>query len=313
MITVSRYNREMEREWNEFVGRSRNATFMHNRQYMDYHSDRFADHSLVMTDHKGRLAALMPANERDGELFSHGGLTFGGLLMGTTGAVECMEMMGALTTYMKKKGLGVLHYKQIPTIYHRLPSQDDEYALWRHGATIEVCNMATTIDLAAPVTTERRRRRGVKSALEEGYTVDFNATIAELWGIIESNLMTRYAARPVHTLSEMELLAGRFPDNIRCAVGRNSRGEVEGGVVMYIGNGVVHAQYGHASATGYDHHVMDLVYTEVIKRARMDGYRYFDFGTSNEQGGTVLNPSLVSLKEGFGGHGVAYKQWCLSL
>ena len=31
------------RRWNEFVLLSRNATFLHLRDYMDYHADRFAD------------------------------------------------------------------------------------------------------------------------------------------------------------------------------------------------------------------------------------------------------------------------------
>lgn len=316
MFEVKLYEPSMATAWDEFVSHSRNATFLHKRGYMDYHADRFSDHSLVFFSERGTIAALLPANERNGELFSHGGLTYGGLLLSAkTSATHCMELVDELIAYMRKNSLSKLHYKQIPTIYHRLPSQDDEYALWRHGAQLEVCNMATAIDLRSPmgISVERRRKRGLRMAEEQDFTLCFNAPVSELWSIVESNLKLRYDTRPVHTLSEMELLASRFPNNIKCVVARNKQGIVEGGVVLYISNEVVHAQYGHATPEGYDHHVMDLVYSSIIQRAQSSGFHFFDFGTSNEQSGRYLNPSLISLKEGFGGHGIAYKQWVLSV
>ena len=71
----------MEREWNEFVGRSRNGTFLLDRRYMDYHADRFTDCSWLAM--KGnRIMAMLPANiSADGVLHSHGGLTYGGWIL----------------------------------------------------------------------------------------------------------------------------------------------------------------------------------------------------------------------------------------
>ena len=47
---------------------------------MDYHNDRFKDHSLmVFKDDK--LIALLPANIVDFNLRSHQGLTYGGFLL----------------------------------------------------------------------------------------------------------------------------------------------------------------------------------------------------------------------------------------
>ena len=36
------------------------------------------------------------------------------------------------------------------------------------------------------------------------------------------------------------------------------------------------------------------------------GYKYFDFGTSNEDMGRYLNEGLIYQKEGFGGRAVCY-------
>ena len=41
---------------------SKNGTFLFLRAYMDYHSDRFHDHSLMFHNEKGKLIAVLPAN-----------------------------------------------------------------------------------------------------------------------------------------------------------------------------------------------------------------------------------------------------------
>jgi len=45
-------------EWNAFVAKSKNGTFLFDRRYMDYHADRFSDHSL-MCYHDGKLFAFL--------------------------------------------------------------------------------------------------------------------------------------------------------------------------------------------------------------------------------------------------------------
>ena len=45
----------MAREWDAFVGASKNGTFLLTRPYMDYHADRFTDHSLIARGDDGRI------------------------------------------------------------------------------------------------------------------------------------------------------------------------------------------------------------------------------------------------------------------
>ena len=72
MYKIKRYIAECAAEWDDFVSQTRNGTFLFMRQYMDYHADRFCDHSLMIY-RKERLCALLPANESEGILYSHGG------------------------------------------------------------------------------------------------------------------------------------------------------------------------------------------------------------------------------------------------
>ena len=63
-LNIVRYTAEQKTVWDSFVATSKNGTFLFMRDYMDYHADRFADHSLMFYK-GGRLIALLPGNESD--------------------------------------------------------------------------------------------------------------------------------------------------------------------------------------------------------------------------------------------------------
>lgn len=308
----------MQPLWDDFVRTSKNGTFLHLRAYMDYHSDRFQDHSLMFYGDSDRLVAVLPANVVDDQLWSHQGLTYGGLLLSPNArATEVGRMFKALVAYMSANGLRKLHLKDVPHIYHRQPSDESEYWLWRYGATMETCLISTTVPLhpKLPIVVERRRNRGVKKALEAGLIIDHNAPIDLLWPIVQNNLLKRYDVSPVHSLDEMKLLQSRFPDQILCHVVRDAEGTVVAGAVLYECNErVVHVQYGHASEEGKQMGALDLLYMTLIDEyRRKETFDFFDYGNSNERAGYYLNDNLILQKEGFGGRGVTYKTYSLTV
>jgi len=78
-IKIIKYENKYKSLWDEFITNSKNGTFLFCRDYMEYHSDRFTDFSIMFF--KGNsLIAVMPANIKDDILFSHSGLTFGGII-----------------------------------------------------------------------------------------------------------------------------------------------------------------------------------------------------------------------------------------
>ena len=314
-MIIQRYNPSLQATWDAFVRDSKNGTFLFERGYMDYHSDRFVDHSLMYYDAKRRLVALLPANEvtATGDYYSHQGLTYGGFILTVRNTVEqVMELMSDTLDYLRQQGFERWHYKQMPTIYHRCPAEEDEYALWRAGAVIEVCNISCSVPLMMPPIMERRRKRGVSRAEELGYQLEEGASLEEFWPIMVENLRERYDASPVHTLAEMQLLQSRFPDRIRCYLVRDAQGVAQAGAVVFLTCPLtVHVQYAHATHQGKADGAIDLLYVRLMDLFRRQGYSYFDIGTSNEQGGRILNEALIAQKEGFGGRGIAYKTFLL--
>ena len=312
-----RYTDKDRARWDTFVRESKNGTFLFFRDYMEYHRHRFPDHSLFFFDQKERLVALLPATENidaNGKktLASHAGLTYGGLLLSpSTMAPDVLDIFGCLQHYASDNGFHRIVYKPVPTIYHRLPAEDDRFALFRIGASRSVCNLSSAVALksACASITERRRKRGMTKAAGLGYHIA-EGELSRFWPIMTDNLRQRYGAVPVHTLAEMQSLQASFPSEIRCFIAEDAAGEPQAGAVLFVSAQTVHVQYGHATPQGKQDGALDLLYLSLIEHYRqVPGCLYFDFGTSNEQQGQVLNENLIRQKQGFGAHGVAYETY----
>ena len=304
----------MQQSWDEFVARSRNATFLHYRDYMDYHSDRFHDHSLIFLSDKGKIVALLPANAAGETLYSHQGLTYGGMLVSMKStAKEVIEAFQLLTDYAKEQGFKKIIYKPVPSLYHRYPCEEDLYALFyaTHSA-LECRNISSVIDFRQPLTWSQNRRLGVNRAKRNGLYVKESDDFAAFWNILEDNLRERYNAAPVHSLAEITMLKTRFPDHIRLFMAYDSCHCPQAGTLIYDSNGVAHSQYISSTSVGKESHAVDLLFSEVIHHYAPT-HRYFDLGTSNEQGGTYLNESLIHQKEGFGARAIIYDAWAITL
>lgn len=311
-MEIRRYRREDKELWNSFVSKARNATFLFDRNYMDYHADRFDDNSFMFY-HKGKLKAVLPANVAGDTLYSHQGLTYGGLLLDKKATVEdVLECFDSLNSWLRKNGISKVVYKALPWIYQQYPSEEDLYALtWKCKAQLISRNIASTIVIDNKLKFAESRKSGIRKALSLNVEVGESNDVDGFWHVLEDNLGNRYNAKPVHTASEMKLLMSRFPNNIKLYIAKMN-GEIVGGTLIYVTPQVVHTQYISASVEGKKHGALDLLFDYIINKVYAN-FRYFDFGKSTEQGGAYLNEPLIFQKEGFGGRGVCYDwyQWKL--
>ncbi|MGI8559973.1 MAG: GNAT family N-acetyltransferase [Luteimonas sp.] len=310
-LRVERYRPQLAPDWNAFVAASRNGTFLLDRGYMDYHADRFHDHSLVLRDGSANMVALLPANEHDGVLHSHAGLTYGGLVLGPgSGAADAIETLETVRAYLSDQGLTSLHYKTIPWIYHRQPAEEDRYALFRAGARLTRRDVLSVVAREDRLRYQERRARGIKAARKAGVEVGGSVDYAGFWPLLADNLQTRYGVAPVHSLPEIQSLHERFPDRIRLFTAHQENAVVAGSVI-YESHRVAHVQYISASDAGRRMHALDLLFDALLTGPYVDK-PYFDFGISNEQAGQVLNVGLAEQKEGFGARSVVHDYYELS-
>jgi hypothetical protein len=302
-MRVRRYVVADQPAWDAFVAASKNGVFLFERGYMDYHADRFSDHSLLVYDDKGGLIALLPANRRDDSLISHGGLTYGGLI--TDKRMKTPRMLAVfddLRTYCADQGIGEIVYKAIPYTHHQLPADEDRYALYVHGAELIARQVITVIDQRAKLPFRKSRLSGVKKASQAGVQVGESVDLAGYWKLLDDVLWTRYQAHPVHSFKEISLLRERFPDNIRLHAA-SSGSEMVAGVLMYVNERVARAQYIAANERGKALGVLDLLLDHLINDVYADKH-YFDFGHSHDPANNQLNVGLITQKEGFGARAV---------
>ncbi len=303
--------------WDGLVRNSRNGTFLFERRFMDYHQHRFEDASLMFLDEEDCVLGLFPANacRSERKIISHAGLTYGGLVLSPwTQLSHVREMFKAAAAYYMANGLRQLIYKPSPHIYHAYPAEEDLYWLNRAGAELASRSVSSAIRLSSPLATELWHRKMKKAAcadlrLEEGGEEHLLA----FWEIVETVLRERHATRPVHTAAEMLILMQRCPENVRLFTATDVDGHVVTGALLFVTDRVVHVQYMEAGEEARRRRALDWLIHQLIARFVEEGYEYFEFGISTEQGGTVLNEGLAYQKEGFGGRAVCYDSYTLPL
>lgn len=313
-VKISRYHSRCKEEWNEFLKASKNSLFMFDRNYMDYHSERFMDHSLLFYV-DGRLSALFPANEANGCLYSHGGLTHGGLLLDKkTKQHSVIAIFEELIRYARKNGLEKIYYKTIPHIYHEQPAEEDRYALYINGAALMEVLASTVINLKDPIKMPKGRKAQISRAKREGVEVR-KLTEKKYFDIfidMENEILVgKHHTRAVHTSDELYLLYTRFPEQIHL-YGAFMGDNLISGVVIYEYGQVIHTQYMATNELARAIGALDLIVSIIIEEYKATKL-WLDFGVSTEDGGRYLNEGLISQKEGFGGRTNVYELWKLEL
>ncbi len=302
--------------WEALVEKSLTGTFLHTRRFLSYHGERFRDLSVCLYD-GGDLVGVLPAAVdpgHEGVVTSHPGATYGGVIHdGRLRGSRMIDAMRLVCEHYAGEGMQCLHYKAVPRIYHRVPAEDDLYALFRLGALRHRCDLAAVVDLGHRLPLSNRRKRGLKAALSAGIIVEETpGRFDDLWRVVEENLARKYRARPVHTLEEIRLLHSRFPDSIRIITARMDE-EVVAGVVLFVTAVTMHAQYIGADERGLALHALDAVFDYAIALATRRAMRWFSFGTCNESDGQVLNDGLYAFKSEFGAGGVVHEFYQLTL
>lgn len=294
------YKAEFYSTWNNFVAHAKNATFLFHRDFMEYHQDRFEDYSLLIFDEKNHLKAILPANKVENTLYSHQGLTYGGLVLNQkTRLQEVIEIVHSVLKFLNENSVSSLQMKQLPTIYHESPSDEMEYLSFILNAKLIRRDCLSVINLETDFEFSSSRAEGIKRGTDFGLEFREEQDFTSFWNqILIPNLAQKHQAKPVHSLEEIMLLKSKFPNNIR-QFNVYKEGKIIAGTTVFESDFVAHSQYISADESKNTTGSLDFLHNRLITYT-FRNKKYFDFGISNENQGQNINQGLLFWKEGFG-------------
>ncbi|MCZ8144819.1 GNAT family N-acetyltransferase [Flavobacterium sp.] len=299
MYQVSTYTSADFEAWNAFVAQSRNGTFLFHRHFMEYHADRFHDASLCV-EKNGQLCAVLPAHRVDEALYSHYGLTYGGLVLAKgLHFSEVLAIFKALLAYAEAQGFATLFLKEIPPFYCCEFNGDIAYLMQLCSAKIHRADLLATVNLRQPLTISKTRRESIRRGQKKGLTIVEESNFEAFWNtLLIPNLRDRHQTQPVHSLAEITYLHQKFPQHIRHFNVYEGTQLVAGTTVFDTGR-VAHPQYVAADQRRSETGALDFLYHHLMTEvyAQRD---VFDFGISNENQGKQVNSGLQFWKESYG-------------
>ena len=297
---IIKYTSEHYQMWNNFVAQAKNATFLFHRDFMEYHSDRFEDYSLLVFDEKENLKAILSANISENKLYSHQGLTYGGIVIDASLKLEkFISIYSEILLFLNENQIQIINFKLIPSIYCSQPSEEIKYALFLSEAKLTRRDALVTVALQSQFKIDSNRVEGVKRAEKLGLKIIKEIDFTDFWNnVLIPNLEAKHEAKPVHTLAEIQILQEKFPNNVvQYNVYENN--EIVAGTTLFLDKKTVHVQYISAIGDKNQHGALDYLFHKLITEEFND-FSYFDFGISNENQGKNINKGLQYWKETFG-------------
>lgn len=301
--TVRPYQPEDFDTWNAFVGKAKNATFLFHRDFMDYHKDRFEDFSLIVEEDK-KWVAVLPANRVEDILFSHQGLTYGGLVYDEKlKLASFLSIFKSVLIFLKDNEIEKLQLKLMPSIYTDCFADELQYALFIADAKLLRRDTLSVIDLSRKIQLSKDRREGVNRGERNELKIKETNDFSTFWNsLLIPNLKSKHQAKPVHSLEEIKLLHSKFPQNIRqFNVYKNEK--IVAGTTIFETKHVAHSQYISGNMEKNELGSLDFLHDYLLTKVFKDKL-YFDFGISNEDQGKKLNQGLSYWKESFGANTV---------
>jgi hypothetical protein len=303
LIEIRTYTTKDKQNWNAFIASAKNGTFLFDRDFMEYHKDRFSDYSLLCFKGK-KLVAVLPANSIGNCLYSHQGLTYGGIVFQEdTKLFDAFEIYKSILIYLHKNKIEKLTIKVIPIFYNQLPSDELEYFMFKSNAKLLRRDVLMVIDYKHQLKFKKNRREGINKAKRSGLTLKIESNFDAFWNeILIPNLNNKHEVNPVHTLAEINSLAKKFPDNIQ-QVNVYKDDKLVAGSTVFLTKTTIHPQYVSGNSDKNKYGSLDLLYDYIINYYQADKH-YFDFNISSEDNGAIINQGLIFWKEGCGARSV---------
>lgn len=298
-IEFIQYQSEEIKKWDNIVKSSNSYSFLHERNYMEYHKTRFTDLSFFVKI-QNEFVGVIPGTVSGTSFTSHSGLTHGGLIIKRTKSSKNFEVMESFIRHLENFGVHNIRISRMPDMYKDSIDDGDLYALIKNGFKINKFSLIQVINLRSGYKLPPHKQRGAGKAKRDGLTISICNSSRDILTLAELNTRKKYGVSITHTYNEMDYLISKFPNNIKC-FGVYDSTELLCGGILYKSKNVNHLQYLATSERGRKLRCQDFV-LEHLLNITLEEKKYFSFGSSTESDGQKLNENLMKAKEEFGAY-----------
>ncbi len=296
-FTIKKYNKNFYDDWNEFVSISKNGTFLFHRDFMEYHKDRFEDLSLLLYK-KDKLIALFPAHKADDTIYSHQGLSYGGMLLHKKCSFkDHCNLYYHLTKYLYQQKIATLYIKDIPLIYYQNPSEENKLLFFWLKATLTKTSIYSYLEISSKPQPNRNRQRAIRKAQENNIEIKQTNDYETFWNtILIPNLKNRFNATPTHTIDEIKYLSKQFPNHIKL-VAAYKKNTMKAAAVLFLTEYVAHFQYSSGVEDRAENGALDLLFHTIMNQ--YGEKKYISLGNSSNLENNTINEGLLYWKESY--------------
>lgn len=247
-----------------------------------------------------KLSALLPANKVGNILYSHQGLSYGGLILEFNqkfGSV--IDIFYKILTFLEFKGIEFLQIKEMPFVYLKKPSGELSFMADLLKANIVERYLHSVLCTDNKKMYSKSRLEGEKRGVKHGLVVKEEGDFKTFWNnILIPNLVEKHNAKPVHSLNEITMLKKKFPKNLR-QFNVFYENKIVAGATIFESDKVAKLQYISGDKNKNTLGSLDFLQLHLINNVYPQK-KYFDLGTSKGNDDNTINKGLLFWKEGFG-------------
>jgi hypothetical protein len=296
---VRRYHPDDFVLWNDFVSMTKNVPFLFHRNFIEYHSNRFQDYSILVFDSE-QLLAVIPANILENKLYSHQGLTYGGFVFKMDLALAEIDIIiSEALCFLKENQFTEFTIKEMSPIYVKENHEEIQHFLYKKGAKSVAQRKSLIIDFNLDYKVSKSKMKHYRRLQSEGLEVKKEADFEPFWDkVLQPLLREKYNTNPLHSLEEMGFLKAKFPQNIE-QYNLYLNDDILAGITVFKTNNVVKSQYGALTEVGKKYRALDYLFIYLIEKFSKK-FDYFDMGTVDDDSELGYNEGLLNQKKELG-------------
>lgn len=310
-ITITHLKPHQREEWDSFVERSNEGTLFHRLDFLSYHGEKFRENEHHLVWLKGQsLFGIMPMSifeDINGKTARspYGGSYGGPIFEKPLNYNESRQITESLVDYFSQ--IGIVSFRMtlpIECCYAKY-SETFKLSLLERDFSCVNRDISSVVPLnnnsnVQEIITSRARNM-VRRASKSGITISQRTDLADFWKVMEKTF-GKHGIKSTHTLSEFQWLCEKLPENIYADVAFYDSQPVAG-IGYFVINKRVNSSFYLCQDPEYQNlQGLSLLINEALSKAQINGFSWFDFGTSSVN--MQARESLFRFKESFGAVGL---------